>query len=416
MKTVTDKALKAAKCPPDKRFQKVAIGQGLLLQVNADGSKWWRFRYSFQATEKMLSLGVYPDVTLKAAGERRDELRALLREGIDPGAERKREKAATVALTANALESVAREWHQLQTVKWSASHAERIMRRFEREVFPWLGSRDIATIEPPDVLQILRPLEKRGINETAHRVLESLGQVFRYAIAIGKATRNPCADLKGALAPVQTEHMAALIEPKEVGALMRAIEGHKGSPAVRVALRMSAMLFQRPGEIRGMAWAELDLDAAMWTIPADRMKRRKQDKLNGQPHLVPLPKQAIALLRHLHPVTGHGKFCFPGQRDHDRPMSENTINAALRSLGYASDQMTAHGFRATARTIMAEALNIDPNVIEAQLAHAVRDPLGRAYNRTTYLPQRKTMMQAWADYLDTLEAGANVIQFASKAA
>ena len=416
MPILTDKFLKAAKCPPDKHFKKFSIGQGLLLQVNADGSKWWRFRYSFQSTEKMLSLGVYPDVTLKAAGERRDELRALLREGIDPGAERKREKATQVALTANALEFIAREWHQLQTTKWSASHAERIMRRFEREVFPWLGARDIASIEPPDVLAILRPLEKRGINETAHRVLESLGQVFRYAIAIGKATRNPCADLKGALAPVQAEHMAALIEPKEVGALLRAIDGHKGSPAVRVALTMSAMLFQRPGEIRGMAWDELDLDAAMWTIPAERMKRRKQDKLNGQPHVVPLPKQAIAMLRHLHPVTGHGKYCFPGQRDHDRPMSENTINAALRSLGYASDQMTAHGFRATARTIMAEALNIDPNVIEAQLAHAVRDPLGRAYNRTTYLPQRKTMMQTWADYMDALAAGGNVIPFTTKAA
>ena len=416
MPILTDKFLKAAKCPPDKHFKKFSIGQGLLLQVNADGSKWWRFRYSFQSTEKMLSLGVYPDVTLKAAGERRDELRALLREGIDPGAERKREKATQVALTANALEFIAREWHQLQTTKWSASHAERIMRRFEREVFPWLGKRDIASIEPPDVLAILRPLEKRGINETAHRVLESLGQVFRYAIAIGKATRNPCADLKGALAPVQAEHMAALIEPKEVGALLRAIDGHKGSPAVRVALTMSAMLFQRPGEIRGMAWDELDLDAAMWTIPAERMKRRKQDKLNGQPHVVPLPKQAIAMLRHLHPVTGHGKYCFPGQRDHDRPMSENTINAALRSLGYASDQMTAHGFRATARTIMAEALNIDPNVIEAQLAHAVRDPLGRAYNRTTYLPQRKTMMQTWADYMDALAAGGNVIPFTTKAA
>lgn len=416
MPIITDKLLKAAKCPPDKRFKKIAVGQGLLLQINADGSKWWRFRYSFQATEKMLSLGVYPDVTLKAAGIACDELRAQLRLGIDPGAERKRKKTIEAALTTNALEFIAREWHQLQTAKWSASHAERIMRRFEREVFPWLGNRDIAAIEPPDVLQILRPLEKRGINETAHRVLESLGQVFRYAIAIGKATRNPCADLKGALAPVQAEHMAALIDPKEVGALLRAIGGHKGSPAVRVALRMSAMLFQRPGEIRGMAWNELDLDAAMWTIPAERMKRRKQDKLNGQPHLVPLPKQAVALLRHLHPVTGHGKLCFPGQRDHERPMSENTINATLRSLGYTNEQMTAHGFRATARTIMAEALNIDPNVIEAQLAHAVRDPLGRAYNRTTYLPQRKAMMQAWADYLDTLEAGANIIPFASKAA
>ncbi len=416
MPIITDKLLKAAKCPPDKRFKKIAVGQGLLLQINADGSKWWRFRYSFEATEKMLSLGVYPDVTLKAAGIACDELRAQLRLGIDPGAERKRKKTAEAALTTNALEFIAREWHQLQTTKWSASHAERIMRRFEREVFPWLGNRDIAAIEPPDVLQILRPLEKRGINETAHRLLESLGQVFRYAIAIGKATRNPCADLKGALAPVQAEHMAALIEPTEVGALLRAIAGHKGSPAVCVALRMSAMLFQRPGEIRGMAWDELDLDAAMWTIPAERMKRRKQDKLNGQPHLVPLPKQAVALLRHLHPVTGHGNLCFPGQRDHDRPMSENTINAALRSLGYTNEQMTAHGFRATARTIMAEALNIDPNVIEAQLAHAVRDPLGRAYNRTTYLPQRKAMMQAWADYLDTLEAGANIIPFASKAA
>lgn len=416
MPAVTDKTLKAAKCPPDKRFKKIAVGDGLVLQVNADGSKWWRFRYSFHGTEKMLSLGVYPDVTLKVAGERRDELRAQLREGIDPGQSRKREKAAEVALTANALEAVSREWHGLQSAKWSESHAQKVMRRFEREVFPWLGARDVGAIEPPDVLQILRPIERRGFHETAHRVLESLGQVFRYAVAIGKAQRNPCGDLKGALAPVQSKHMAALTEPKDVAGLMRAIDGHKGSPAVCTALKLSALLFQRPGEIRGMAWAELDLDAAMWTVPAERMKRSKKDKLQGQPHLVPLPTQAVQLLRDLHPITGHGRLCFPGQRDHDRPMSENTIAAALRSLGYSGDDMTAHGFRATARTILDEVLGVDPNVIEAQLAHAVRDPLGRAYNRTTYLPQRKAMMQQWADYLDTISAGATVIPFANKAA
>jgi integrase len=416
VQALTDKAIKAATCPAGKRFIKISAGRGLVLQVNADGSKWWRFRYSFQSVEKMLSLGVYPDVSLKTAGETRDKFRTLIAEGIDPSEQRKAQRAAETDEAENSFESVASEWHRLQARDWSDSHATRVMRRFELNVFPWLGARSIGTIEAPEVLAVLRPIEKRGHHETAHRVLESMGQVFRYAVVTGRAQRNPCADLKEALAPVHTKHMAALVEPKAVSALVRAIDGYGGSPSVKVALKLSAMLFQRPGEIRAMKWEELDLEAALWTIPSERMKRRKQDKMNGQPHLVPLPSQAVSLLRYLHPLTGHGAYCFPGQRDHSRPMSENTINVALRSLGYDGDQMTAHGFRATARTILAEVLDIDPNVIEAQLAHAVRDPLGRAYNRATYLPQRKAMMQKWADYLDALAAGANVIPFAPKVA
>ncbi|MCA8255152.1 integrase arm-type DNA-binding domain-containing protein [Burkholderia sp. AU31624] len=410
---LTDTAIKNAK-PADKPIR-LFDGGGLYLEIAPGGGKWWRLKYRFGGKEKRISLGVYPDVPLKEARERRDKARALLDGGADPGEAKKAEKRAARLSTENSFEAVAREWHAKYAPSWSASHGARLLRRLEVDAFPWIGGKAIAELAPPDVLDVLRRVEKRGALETAHRAHANIGQVCRYAVATGRAARDVTADLRGALPPVQQEHMAAITDPKQVAELLRAIDGYQGTLPVSCALRLAPLLFQRPGELRAAEWAEFDLDAGTWEIPSDRMKRTKQGKAAGGAHIVPLPGQAVAILRELQPLTGNGRLLFPSVRTKDRPMSDNTVNAALRRLGYDGDTMTGHGFRAMARTILDEVIGVPAPIIEAQLAHTVKDPLGRAYNRTAHLQQRREMMQKWADYLDRLKAGAQIIPIGAAA-
>lgn len=408
---LTDTTIRNTK--PAEKPIKLFDGGGLFLLVTPAGQRYWRLKYRAAGKEKLLALGVYPEVTLATARRKRDEAREKLAAGIDPSEAKKAEKR-TVRLNAeNSFEAAAREWHAKYAPTWSESHGDRILRRLEVDAFPWIGGKPIADLTPPDVLDALRRVEKRGALETAHRLHANVSQVCRYAVATGRAQRDVTADLRGALPPVQQEHMAALTDPKQVAELLRAIDGYQGTFPVICALRLAPLLFQRPGELRAAEWAELDLDDGIWEIPSDRMKRTKQGKASGGAHIVPLSSQAITVLRELHALTGNGRFLFPSVRTKDRPMSDNTINGALRRLGYDGDTMTGHGFRAMARTIMDEVLGLPAAIIEAQLAHAVKDPLGRAYNRTAHLPQRREMMQRWADYLDRLKAGANVIEINS---
>jgi len=400
----------------------IADGGGLVLEARPTGVGWWRLRYTFEGKENRLSLGTYPEVSLAAARQRRREAQTTLAGGEDPSGVRKAEKVerqktqeAQKLIDAGlpgpgTFEFVARDWLKtVHEVKVSAGHAERTRIRLEQDAFPWIGKRPIADIEPPELLECLRRVEARGAIETAHRVKDACGQVFRFGIAIGACKRNPAADLRDALRPVQTRHHAAITDPKQVGKLMRDIADYSGHPVTRAALQLSALLLLRPGELRHMEWTWIDLDGATLTVPAETMKRMKAEKVGGPPHVVPLASQAIALLEALRPLTGHGRYVFPALTTGQRCMSENTVRSALRRLGYGNDDMTAHGFRATARTMIAERLNVPAEVIEAQLAHAVGDALGRAYNRTQFLEQRRNMMQAWADYLARLRDGAEVI-------
>lgn len=397
---LTDTAIRKAK-PADK-VQRLFDSGGLYLEISPSGGKWWRLKYRYAGKEKRLSLGTYPDTGLAAARGKRDEARKLLAAGIDPGEHRKAEKAAGEERAANSFEVIAREWFAKQSPTWVASHASKIMLRLENDIFPWLGKRPLADVTAKELLATVNRIAERGAVESAHRALQNCGQVFRYGIATGRAERNPAADLRGALPPVKQTHHAAILEPAAIGGLLRAIEGYEGSFVVKCALRVAPLFFVRPGELRQAEWTEFDLDAAEWNIPADKMKMR-------EPHLVPLSPQAVAILRELHPLTGRGRYVFPSTRSPQRPMSENTVNAALRRMGFDSDTMTGHGFRAMARTILDEVLGFRPDYIEHQLAHAVRDPNGRAYNRTAHLPERRKMMAAWAMYLDQLREGGNVV-------
>lgn len=326
------------------------------------------------------------------------------------------EKLKATNPAGDTFQAVALEWHAKQAPQWSEGHAERALRQLERDLFPWIGPRRLSEIEPVELLATLRKIEERGAIETADRGLMLCRQVWRYGVATGRVSRDITADLKGALTPYRGRHFAAITEPVKLGELLRAIQAYRGGPIVRAALQLAPLLFQRPGELRAAAWAEIDLDAALWTIPPARMKREKDGKENGAPHLVPLPRQAVEILRELHPLTGRSALVFPGERNHERPISENSVRTALISMGYTPDLQTWHGFRATARTMLAERLDFDPLVIEAQLAHAVKDANGRAYNRTQYLKHRAAMMQAWADYLDKLRQGAEVIQLPQRTA
>ena len=424
--TLSDKAIRAAlKAATEAgKARKISDGGGLHLEARPTGAGWWRLRYWIGGREGMLSLGTYPDVSLKTARERRNEARKLIAAGADPGEARKAGKATQAARAeAQALadagkpgrgtfEHVARDW--LATVhkaKVSAGHADRTFIRFEQDAFPWLGRRPIAEIEAPELLAILRRVTTRGAIETAHRLKDACGQVFRYGIATGACTRNPAADLRDALPPVPARHLAAIVEPQRAAELLRAMNDYAGHPVTRAALALSALLFLRPGELRQMEWAWVDMDAATVTVPAALMKRRRDEKANGVPHLVPLAPQAVATFKELHPLTGHGRYVFPSLLTGERPMSENTVNTALRRMGFDRQTATAHGFRAMARTMAAERLGVPPEVIEAQLAHAVGDALGRAYNRTTFAEQRRELMTKWADYLDRLRDGAQVLSF-----
>lgn len=381
------------KAKPADKIQRLFDGGGLYLEITPAGGKLWRQKYRFAGKEKRLSHGTYPEVTLAEARARRETARKLLANGTDPGEQKKADKAAGEERAANSFEAVAREWHGKYSKNWAASHASKIMGRMENDLFPWIGSRPVAEIKAPDLLRCLRRIENRGALETAHRVLQNSGQVFRYAIATGRADRDPSADLRGALAPWKPQHYPAPTDPAAVGELMRAIHGYTGGNVVKAMLMMAPLVFVRPGELRQAEWAEIDLDAAEWNIPAHKMKMR-------EPHMVPLSRQVIEILIDLQPLTGNRVHVFPGGHDPRKPMSENALNAALRRMGYDKDTLTAHGFRAIARTLLDEELKFRPDYIEHQLAHAVRDPNGRAYNRTAHLAERRKMMQAWADYLD----------------
>jgi integrase len=401
---LTDTKVKNAK--PGPKTIRLFDEKGLYLEVSPSGGKWWRFKYRFNGKEKRLSLGVYPDVTLKAARDRRDAARTHVADNIDPGEHRKAVKASQATSAANSFEVVAREWYAKYSPSWSKNHANRIIRRLERDIFPWIGSKPIVDITAPELLSVIQRIENRGALETAHRAMSNCGQVFRYAVATGRAECDPSGDLRGALPPVKGEHFASTTEPDEVAKILRQLDGYTGSLVVRCALRLAPLVFVRPGELRHAEWADIDLEAAEW--------RYTVTKTDTQ-HIVPLSCQAVEILRELHPLTGRGGYVFPGARSTARPMSENAVLAAMRSLGIGKEIMSGHGFRAMARTILDEVLGFRPDYIEHQLAHAVRDPNGRAYNRTAHLPERRKMMQEWADYLDKLKAGAEVIPLGIRA-
>jgi integrase len=403
--TLTDVTIRKAK-PADKS-QRLFDGGGMYLELSPAGGKWWRLKYRYGGKEKRLSLGTYPDTGLADAREKRDAARKLLAAGVDPGEQRKAVKAAGEERAANSFEVIAREWHAKQSATWVELHASRIMLRMENDVFPWLGSRPIADVTAKELLVTVNRIVDRGAVESAHRVLQNCGQVLRYAIATGRAERNPAADLHGALPPVKQTHHAAIIEPNAIGGLLRAMDAYSGSLVTKCALRLAPLVFVRPGELRQAEWTEFDLDAAQWNIPAEKMKMR-------EPHLVPLAPQAVAILRELHALTGRGRYVFPSARSPQRPMSNNAVLSALRRMGYGTDEMSGHGFRAMARTVLDEVLHFRPDYIEHQLAHAVKDPNGRAYNRTAHLAERRKMMAGWADYLDTLKVGGNVLPMTRK--
>ena len=408
---LTDAECKNATCPQEKPRARLACSGGLYLEISPAGSKRWFWKYRKDGKEGRMALGSYPDVGPKDARKARDAAKLQKSEGRDPVQVRQIEKLKALTPAGDTFKATAEEWYAMKLDSWSSHYAIREKRNLEKDLFPFLGQRHIGEIEAPDLLAVVRRVEERGALDVAHRVLTTAGQVWRYAVATGRAARDVSADIKGALKPHHGKHFAAITDPVKLGELIRVIRGYQGGPIVRAALQLAPVLFQRPGELRAAAWAEFDLDAAIWTIPAARMKRRVDGKKNGDPHLVPLPKQAVEILQKLKPLTGHGSLLFPGERSHDRPISDNTLRAALLTLSYGPDLQSVHGFRATARTILAEGLNFDPLVIEAQLAHAVKDANGRSYNRTTYLKHRATMMQQWADYLDKLAKGADVIQF-----
>lgn len=407
---LTDSACKNASCPPEKKRVRLADSGGLYLEVSPSGSKRWFWKYRKAGKEGRLALGTYPAVTLKAAREGRDSARKVHEGGVDPVQSRQAEKLAKAAAGAMTYEKVAREFHALKSPGWSESHASKWLRMNELYLFPHIGSLPIAAIKTPLLLSALRKVEAKGILSTAQDVQQMAGQVFRYSLQLGHCETNPATDLKGALKPHIPRHFAAVLDPGQAGQLLRAIDGYTGQPTTRGALKLAALFFQRPGNIRAMEWSWVDLDKAMLSIPAEQMKRTKHGKVNGKPHLVPLARQAVDVLRAVHLLTGTGRYVFPGARDLKRPMSDGTINAALRRLDFGNDEHVGHGFRAMARTMLAERIpGIDPELVEAQLGHGKRGPLGSAYDRAEYLEQRRQMMQTWADYLDTLRAGAEVI-------
>lgn len=386
---LSDTAIRNAK--PTAKPRKLADGRGLYLLITPAGGRLWRFKYRFEGKEKLLALGTYPEVPLKLARERREEAREQIARDIDPSAAR---QAAKLAGDAESFEAVTREWFARHAPNWAESHAAKIMRRFERDLFPWIGARLVGSVTAPELLAVVRRIEARGSLETAHRALQTAGQVFRYAVATGRAERDPTGDLRGALPPAREGHFAAVTDPAKVGELLRVLEGYRGTFTVCCALRLAPLVFVRPGELRTALWADIDLAAALWRYEVTK---------TGTAHIVPLSTQALGILGELQPLTGRSRYVFPGARTNERPMSENAVLAALRRLGIAKEEMSGHGFRAMARTILDEVLGFRPDWIEQQLAHAVRDPLGRAYNRTAHLDGRRLMMQGWADYLDGLK-------------
>jgi integrase len=413
---LTDAECKNATCPPDKVRARLACSGGLYLEISPAGSKRWFYKYRKDGKEGRMALGSYPDVGPKKAREARDAAKSQKSEGQDPVQARKVEKLKATRTDSDTFKIVSLEWYGKQAPQWSASHAERSLRQLERDLFPWIGDRPMVDIHPMELLAALQKIEERGAIETADRVLMLARQVWDYWLPTAHVQqRNITEGLKGRLMPYRGKTFAAILDPVRMGGLMRAIKGYKGGPIVRTALQLTPLLYQRPGNLRMMEWAELDLDGALWTIPSMKMKRTKLEKEQGEAHTVPLPTQAVALLRSIQPLTGHGRYVFPGERSHDRPVSDNSVRSALYALGFGKEQ-SWHGFRASARTMLVDELDVDFNVIEANLAHAVKDANGRSYNRTQYVKQRFVMIQKWADYLDQLAAGGEVIQLPTKAA
>ncbi|MCS7031796.1 MAG: integrase arm-type DNA-binding domain-containing protein [Gloeomargarita sp. SKYG116] len=386
MGRLTDVLVRQAQ--PQDKVQCLWDGGGLYLEITPTGAKGWRFKYSYRGRERRMSLGPYPVVSLREARKRRDEMRALLARGQDPLTVRKAQQANQTP-----FQQIAREWFEKQQGRWAAGHAQVVWRRLERDILPWLGERPIAAIESPELLAVLRKVEQRGAIETAHRELGICAQIWRYALATGRATRDITYDLQGALTPVRQRHFPAVTDPQRLGAILRLIWAYPGGPVVATALKLGPYLFVRPGELRQMKWSEIDWDAREWRFTLSK---------THQPHVVPLANQVMDLLQELQPITGAGQYVFPSGRGGNRPMSDGAVLAALRTLGIPNDVMTGHSWRATARTLLDEVLGWRPDIIEHQLGHHVRDALGRAYNRTTFLPERHQMMQQWADYLDSL--------------
>ncbi len=403
----------------DKKAQNATTGakprkyydkQGLYLEVRPrknrkPSAKYWRYRYSYDGKSKLLSMGTYPKVSLTEARYRRDEARKLLKNGVNPSQARKAEKKATRILKENTFEALAREWFEIKSSGWEKSHSDKIIRRLEMYIFPYLGDRVIPEIIPPEILEIIRKIEQQGKIETAHRALQSCSRIFRYGVATWRVESDPTRDLKGALAPMskKKKHFAAVTEPNKVAGLLRQLDGYQGTATVQHALQLAPLVFVRPGELRQAQWADIDLPAKEWRFTVSKTDTQ---------HIVPLSTQAVAILESLQPLTGKGKYIFPSARHPkgDRPMSDNAILAAMRNLGIPKEVMSSHGFRAMARTLLDEVLGYRVDYIEHQLAHAVKDPNGRAYNRTTHLAERRKMMQGWADYLDRLKTGAEVMQ------
>jgi integrase len=387
--------------PPTRKPIRLFDGGGLYLEISPAGGKLWRWKYRFAGKEKRLSFGKYPTISLAAARKKREEVREIFAGGVDPGEEQRRKKAEQQERAGNSFEAMAREWFAKMSPNWAKTHADKVIKRLENDVFPWLGKRPVAEIIAPDILRVLRRIEGRGAVDTAHRAHQNCGQVIRYAVATGRATRDPSGDLRGALQAAKHQNFAAITEPKDVAALLRAIDAFQGTFIVQCALRLAPLLFVRPGELRRARWANIELDKAEW--------RYVVSKTNTD-HLVPLSTQAIEILRELKAQTGHREYVFPG-RDPKKAMSDAAVNAALHRMGYnTKTEITGHGFRAMARTILHQELNFAPELIEHQLAHRVPDSLGTAYNRTKFITQRRAMMQRWADYLEKLKAGADVIQ------
>ena len=398
MSKLTATAVKNAK--PGTKSRKLTDGGGLYLLVDTKGSKLWRYDYRFAGKRKTLALGIYPEVSLKEAREAHYEAKKQIQKGIDPGQVKKVERQTRNLAASDSFEAIGREWFSQIMGDKSESYRVRTGRILEKDLYPYLGSRPIAEISTPELLATLRRIEDRGAIDIAHRARQTAGQVFRYAIITGRAERDPTGDLKGALKSKKKKHHAAITEPAEVGRLLVAIDNFQGTVVVKAALQLSALLFPRPGELRAMEWGEINWEAKRWELPAEKMKM-------GMPHMVPLCRQALEILRDLQRHTGRGRFVFPSARGASRHICENAVRVALRAMGYTNEQMTAHGFRAMARTLLDEVLGFRPDWIEHQLAHAVKDPNGRAYNRTSHLVGRAEMLQCWADYLDELRLQAS---------
>ena len=396
---LTDTQCKKATCPRDKKYIRLSDSGGMYLEVTTNGGKWWRLKYRFAGKEKRISLGVYPQISLLEARKSREEAKAILKQGLDPSTTRKEEKEITI-IECLTFKEAALQWYNTRLNNWSNSHAQRIMRQLERDLFPYLGNKPVKTIKAKEILEALKKIEARGAVETADRSLMLCRQIWNFLATddIPDATRG----IKEKLQPYRGKHFGAIIEPERFGELLRAIQSYQGGIIVRSALQLAPLLFQRPYNLRTMQWAHVDLENALWTIPSEEMKREKHEKEYGEPHYVPLPKQALQILEDLYPYTGHGKYVFHGQRQYDRPISDNSVRSALYTLGFGKEQ-TWHGFRSSGRTMLAEQLDANPLYLEAHLAHAVKDANGRAYNRTQYLKQRTEMIQQWADYCDQLK-------------